>query len=152
MLIKQKNWFSVDSLSFSFSSNKLILPRTFIRLWWFDQITSFSFLAKFFITTAALASPSCNSFSMSGQKLTKLSIYKQNCAAYDVVFASKHLFMYLPFFFLLDSSRTIYYWLWEDLMQTIVFNVFLRSFPHCKHNINFTQPKQKIVTYFILWL
>ena len=101
MLMKQKNWFSVDSLSFSFSSNKLILPRTFIRLWWFDQITSFSFLAKFFITTAALASPSCNSFSMSGQKLTKLSIYKQNCAAYDVVFASKHLFMYLPFFFCL---------------------------------------------------
>ena len=97
--MKQRNWFSIDSLGFIFSLNKLVLPRTFIRLWWFDLITSFSFLEKIFITTAALASPSCNSFSMSGQRLTNYSIYKQNCVVHNVVFASKHLFMCFPFFF-----------------------------------------------------
>lgn len=152
MLMKQKNWFSVDSLSFSFSSNKLILPRTFIRLWWFDQIASFSFLCKVFHHDCSVGKSFLQFFLNEWAKTDKtLDIQAELCSIWCSI-CFKTPFHVLAIFFLLDSSRTIYYWLWEDLMQTIVFNVFLRSFPHCKHNINFTQPKQKIVTYFILWL
>ena len=139
----------MHSSNFSFSSKKFVSSRTVITSGWFCLIRYSYFLVKFSVTTAVLTSPARNSFSMSGWRLTKHSIYTQNSATYNVAFTSKDLFMCLPLF---ASSKVARPYI-SDSVKASSRPLLLIYFPSGL-SITWSLPniKQEVVTYLLLWL